>query len=545
MPEAKWIYHAPMFECDNYNADMLLHSPWAGHRCFGYDYVSNMKPDRIVELGSYYGCSSFAFLQAIKDNGLDTAFYAVDTWCGDSFTENDYREDIYGAYKQINDACFGGQNSRMIRKTFDEACDDFIDGSIDLLHIDGSHNYDDVKNDFTRWRRKVSADGVVFFHDVGRDLLFGEPMGSHLYWLEIKELFPWTLEFSFSNGLGLLFFSEERYRQFGQMVDMDHYQQLLNLQDTVNKDLLRKNHFEIRDLNIHNTHLQGTITDLNAQLERYRQDHDAILCYQRELVDRLEQNDAQTQQFLESKECYIHQLEGQISELNEFVAAKERYICQLETQIEELKSFAGSKETYILQLQEQARENGVFLAAKEDYIRQLEAQIQEFNAFAESKERYILQLQEQAREIGVFLDSKENYIHQLEAQMKELSAFVASKEDYIRQLEAQMKELNDFVALKENYIQQLQEQARDHSAALVSEAERISRLEAQLMESNAIAASREADILRLEQQGQWLRTQLQCSQGDLQELLRRLEKIPFGSMLLRNLPSHSSHQEGQ
>ena len=498
MPDAKWIYHTPLFECDNYNADMLIHSPWAGHRCFGYDYVSNMKPKRIVELGSYYGCSSFAFLQAIKDMGLDTAFYAVDTWCGDSFTENDYREDIYGAYKQINDACFSGQNSRMIRKTFDEACDDFLDGSIDLLHIDGSHTYDDVKNDFTRWKRKVSADGVVFFHDVGRDLLFGEPMGSHLYWLELKEQYPWTLEFPFSNGLGLLFFSKECFQRFGQLVDMGHYQQLLNLQDTVNKDLIRKNHFEIRDLNIHNAHLQGLIANLNAQLERYSQDHDAMIRYQHELVERLEQKDTQSQQFLESKECYIHQLEGQISQLNEFLDSKEHYICQLETQIEELKTFARSKETYIVQLQEQARENGVFLAAKEEYIRQLEAQLQELNTFATSKESYILQLQEQAREIEVFLASKENYIHQLEDQMKELSSFAASKEDYIRQLETQMKELNAFTASKERYIQQLQEQVQDHGAALASSGEQIRQLEAQLEESNAITASREADIQRLE-----------------------------------------------
>ena len=46
---------------------MIMFSPWVGHRRFIYDLTRYLEPDRIVELGSYYGCSAFAFLQAVKD----------------------------------------------------------------------------------------------------------------------------------------------------------------------------------------------------------------------------------------------------------------------------------------------------------------------------------------------------------------------------------------------------------------------------------------------------------------------------------------------
>ena len=160
-------YYSPKFEADKYNPVMLRYAPWAGHRAFAYDYVMNRRPSCIVELGSHYGCSAFAFLQAMKDGGINGSFYAVDTWEGDSFTKNDYREDICGQYKEIQDACFSGQDSssgpdaHMLRMTFDEASRLFADASIDLLHIDGSHMYEDVKHDFLTWKSKVRRDGAI------------------------------------------------------------------------------------------------------------------------------------------------------------------------------------------------------------------------------------------------------------------------------------------------------------------------------------------------------------------------------------------------
>ena len=148
MRYSDWNYYNPVFESDLLNPAMIVYSPWSGHRRFIYDLTRFLEPDMIVELGSYYGCSAFTFLQAIKDGNLGTSFYAVDTWEGDSYTANDYREDIFGAYKETQDTCFSNQNSFMLRMTFDEASDQFAKQSISILHIDGSHSYEDVKHDF-------------------------------------------------------------------------------------------------------------------------------------------------------------------------------------------------------------------------------------------------------------------------------------------------------------------------------------------------------------------------------------------------------------
>ena len=101
MNKNKWVYNKPSFESDIYNKEMMKYSPWSGHRNFVYDFMAYKKPGVVVELGSYYGCSAFTFLQAVKDMELETKFYAVDTWKGDIYTKDDYREDVYNEFISI------------------------------------------------------------------------------------------------------------------------------------------------------------------------------------------------------------------------------------------------------------------------------------------------------------------------------------------------------------------------------------------------------------------------------------------------------------
>lgn len=571
MSNNQWIYHQPTFECDQFNPDMLIHSPWVGHRNFAYDYVCNVKPSLIVELGSYYGCSSFAFLQAIKDKQLNTAFYAIDTWGGDSFTVSDYQEDIYSAYEQINTTCFSGVRSHMVRKTFDEACADFQDGSIDLLHIDGSHNYEDVKNDFTRWYPKVADDGVIFFHDVGQDFLFGAPMGSHIFWQELKESFQFVLEFPFSNGLGLLFTSEERYRRFLQQVDLTHYQLLLNLQDTENKDLIRKNHFVIRDLRSHNTSLQEQISTLNYHLERHRADHDAAMLYQQQLQQQCtalqtdleslrqqygrqqESNDAQFAQFndlLAAKDQYIQDLEGQVRLLNEYAAGKDSYIRELEQQVPQLNQHVAEKESYIRDLEQQIAQLNQYAANKEDYIGKLEQQMAQLNEFAAGKDRYSQELEQQIAQLNVFVSSKDQYIQELEQQIAQLNQYAASKEDYIGKLEQQMAQLNEFAAGKDSYSQELEQQRAVLLDTIAQKDALAEQLTLDLSESRTRQTELESCCKDLrsslaQEQGRFCELDAAYAQcrSTLYSLIQRIENLPFGKYLLKDLPSVAFVQE--
>jgi hypothetical protein len=93
-----------------------------------------------------------------------------------------------------------GEFSTLIRATFDEALTHFEDGSIDLLHIDGRHFYDDVKYDFSSWRPKLSDRGIVLFHDTQ---VRKRGFGVYKLWSEVASGAP-SFEFFHEHGLGVL-----------------------------------------------------------------------------------------------------------------------------------------------------------------------------------------------------------------------------------------------------------------------------------------------------------------------------------------------------
>jgi hypothetical protein len=87
-----------------------------------------------------------------------------------------------------------------MRSTFEDALEYFEDGSVDLLHIDGRHFYDDVKHDFTIWRRKLTEDAVVLLHDTNvRERRFGV----WKFFQEMAERHP-SFQFYHGHGLGVL-----------------------------------------------------------------------------------------------------------------------------------------------------------------------------------------------------------------------------------------------------------------------------------------------------------------------------------------------------
>lgn len=179
--------------------DSTLCQPWAGHRRFAYDLVRFMKPRTFVELGTFNGTSFFSFCQAVKDGGLGTKCFAIDTWKGDPHS-GEYGEYVYEHVCEHVNQNFK-EIATLIRSTFDEALVEFADDSIDLIHIDGYHTYDAVSHDYRTWLPKLAPNGVILFHDIGMKV---PGFGAHLLWDELKSVYP-NLEFDHSYGLGVLF----------------------------------------------------------------------------------------------------------------------------------------------------------------------------------------------------------------------------------------------------------------------------------------------------------------------------------------------------
>lgn len=181
----------------------LVWSAWVEHGPFAFWLVDAMRPRTIVELGTHNGYSFFALCQAVKTLGLSTACYAVDTWQGDDHA-GFYSDEIYGLVSQVRHADYT-DIATLIRATFDEALPYFTDDSVDLLHIDGRHGYEDVKHDFETWLPKLSSGAVVLFHDIN---VRRDGFGVWKLWDELKSRHP-SFEFVHGHGLGVLALGEQ------------------------------------------------------------------------------------------------------------------------------------------------------------------------------------------------------------------------------------------------------------------------------------------------------------------------------------------------
>lgn len=170
---------------------------WHGHLNFGSWLMEIIKPALLVELGVFRGDSLATFAQAAKELALDTKIVGVDTWEGDS-TTGKYDDGVFAEVKDY----FGFNHPSVVlsRQRFEQARGEFLHSSVDILHIDGCHEYYAVKDDFELWNMTLSKRGVVLFHDIE---VSSPEFGTGKYWNEVKNTFP-SFNFTHSNGLGVL-----------------------------------------------------------------------------------------------------------------------------------------------------------------------------------------------------------------------------------------------------------------------------------------------------------------------------------------------------
>ena len=133
-----------------------------------YREFVNMLPTEstFIEIGSWKGKSiSFFAVEAIN-SGKNIKCYCVDTWKGSAEHTQDpnvINDTLYDLFIENTKPVSSFINP--IRKPSVEAADDFSDESVDVVFIDGDHEYEPVKNDINAWLPKIKNGGIICGHD--------------------------------------------------------------------------------------------------------------------------------------------------------------------------------------------------------------------------------------------------------------------------------------------------------------------------------------------------------------------------------------------
>jgi len=158
--------------------------PPKSHREFVEWLINRIKPEVTVELGVDYGYSSF-LMSLCQNNPV----YGVD--CFDVSVHGPREDDDYQFVMSVKEK-LGLDNLEIIKGYFDDVAKTW-DKEIDLLHIDGLHDYKNCKNDCDTWAPLVKEDGVILFHDT-----VSNPDGAGLFFSQLE-----VPKVNFTNSFGL------------------------------------------------------------------------------------------------------------------------------------------------------------------------------------------------------------------------------------------------------------------------------------------------------------------------------------------------------
>ena len=144
-------------------------SAWGDGDCKGHIDVAQfiidqIKPSVTVDLGVDYGYSLISL--ACNNPGI---VFGIDCFEGDEWTG------IRNTYQYVSEKInqLELNNVKLIKGYFDDVIKTWF-LPIDILHIDGFHSYEAVKNDYEKWSPYVKRNGVIMFHDTNsHDTRFG------------------------------------------------------------------------------------------------------------------------------------------------------------------------------------------------------------------------------------------------------------------------------------------------------------------------------------------------------------------------------------
>jgi len=130
---------------------------------------------KFVEVGAWLGQSIIALAQELQSMGKNVTLYCVDTWKGeqDKADQQQYVEHCGGSilaqFKDNIERAGVADMIQIVEMESVQAAEQFLDGEIDGIFIDGAHDFDSVKADIAAWSPKVKQGGFFAGHDIDVD----------------------------------------------------------------------------------------------------------------------------------------------------------------------------------------------------------------------------------------------------------------------------------------------------------------------------------------------------------------------------------------
>lgn len=116
------------------------------------------------KVGAEIGVARGEFSEKFCQAGL--TLYAIDPWLSyDDYEDSRGQAALDSLYEHTKQILSPYPHCTIIRKASMEAVEDFEDGSLDFVYIDGNHQLMYVIQDLVLWSRKVKVGGVISGHD--------------------------------------------------------------------------------------------------------------------------------------------------------------------------------------------------------------------------------------------------------------------------------------------------------------------------------------------------------------------------------------------
>jgi predicted O-methyltransferase YrrM len=165
------------------------------------EFARAEQPEYVCEIGTADGGTNFLLSQALPSVRLMIGV--------DLYVKNRVQLHYFSKTSQqlifINGSSYSPSTVERVRRRLAGI-------NLDLLFIDGDHNYDGVKQDFLKYRHLVRDGGLIVFHDIVPDYLtrYGIQTnrwvgGVPLFWSKIKLFYPFYefVEEPEQDGLGI------------------------------------------------------------------------------------------------------------------------------------------------------------------------------------------------------------------------------------------------------------------------------------------------------------------------------------------------------